>query len=140
MALNTSPETPPDEDVMKQYLEEKFAELIEKVGDGYGKPLQDELIRRLEKTIADFDEDVQALLGDLKQRSDERYEAMHRLWQEEASATEAETGEDEPTEEEPEISAWEKKLEEREQKKTTPQTESKAEPKRRHGRFSLKHK
>ena len=53
-------------DPQKQYLIEQFGNLMEKVGEGYGGPLQEELIRRMEQTIADFDEEVSEMLESLR--------------------------------------------------------------------------
>ena len=55
---NGNGEEKPKVDPQKQYLIEQFGNLMEKVGEGYGGPLQEELIRRMEQTIADFDEEV----------------------------------------------------------------------------------
>ena len=55
---NGNGEDKPMVDPQKQYLIEQFGNLMEKVGEGYGGPLQEELIRRMEQTIADFDEEV----------------------------------------------------------------------------------
>ena len=63
---NGNTEDQPKVDPQKQYLIEQFGNLIEKVGEGYGGPLQEELIRRMEQTIADFDEEVTEMLENLK--------------------------------------------------------------------------
>jgi len=55
----------PAMDPQKQYLIEQFGNLMEKVGEGYGGPLQEELIRRLGQTIADFDEEVNEMMENL---------------------------------------------------------------------------
>ncbi len=136
MATNIINEPEHDEDTIKKYLEEKFAELIEKVGEGYGQPLQDELFRRLEKTISDFDEDISELLDDLKQRSEKRYEAMKKMWVESDSEEQFEEPGEENSEEPHEISDWERKLEEKAQKSGSAGEDGK----KKHGRFSLKHK
>lgn len=132
--LNTEPVQ--DEDALKQYMEEKFTGLIEKVGEGYGKPLQDELFRRLEKTIADFNEDVTELMEELKQRSDKRYEALKKIWieGEETEPEETKSDNDEP-ETEPEMSEWERRLEEKARGSVAADSTT---GKKKHGRFSLK--
>ena len=58
MAQDKNGEDKPKMDPQKQYLIEQFGNLMEKVGEGYGGPLQEELIRRLEQTVADYDEEV----------------------------------------------------------------------------------
>ena len=49
-------------DPQKKYLMDQFGNLMEKVGDGFGGPLQEELIKRLEQTIADFHEEVSEMM------------------------------------------------------------------------------
>jgi uncharacterized protein YdiU (UPF0061 family) len=138
MAVNTSSEPVHDDDSMKQYMEEKFSELIQKVGEGYGKPLQDELIRRLEKTIADFNEDVTELLQDLQHRSEKRYAAMKKIWSEgEQVSQEEEIPAETDEEQEKELSEWERRLEEK--AKMTGHSKSDID-KKKHGRFSLRRK
>mgnify|MGYP001492726884 CR=1 FL=1 len=113
-------------DPQKQYLIEQFGNLMEKVGEGYGGPLQEELIRRMEQTIADFDEEVSEMLESLRDNSVKRHEKLKEIWEnpeqssqsEEASITtevdesasdwekrvegmESEGGDDQPKEEEP---------------------------------------
>jgi len=136
MAVKPNTEPVQDKDAIRQYMEDKFADLIEKVGEGYGQPLQDELFRRLEKTIADFDEDVTELLDDLKQRSEKRYEALKKILVEGEEVSES--GEMEPSEEveaEQEISDWERRLEE---KAKGSKVSDLPGDKKKHGRFSLK--
>ena len=67
----TAPETNGDNkgislDPQKKYLMDQFGNLMEKVGDGFGGPLQEELINRLEQTIADFHEEVSEMMASLK--------------------------------------------------------------------------
>ena len=66
---NDSGQDKPMVDPQKQYLIEQFGNLMEKVGEGYGGPLQEELIRRMEQTIADFDEEVSEMLEHLRDSS-----------------------------------------------------------------------
>ena len=54
--------------------------LMEQVGDGFGGPLQEELISRLEQTIADFHEEVNEMLGRLKENSEKRHEKLKEIW------------------------------------------------------------
>ena len=61
---------PPAVDPQQQYLMDQFGGLMDQVGDGFGGPLQEELIRRLEQTIADFHEEVSEMLGNLKDNSE----------------------------------------------------------------------
>ena len=70
----------PAMDPQKQYLIEQFGNLMEKVGEGYGGPLQEELIRRLGQTIADFDEEVNEMMESLKENSVKRHEKLKEIW------------------------------------------------------------
>ena len=78
---NGNTEDQPKVDPQKQYLIEQFGNLIEKVGEGYGGPLQEELIRRMEQTIADFDEEVTEMLENLKENSVKRHEKLKEIWE-----------------------------------------------------------
>ena len=49
---------------------DQFGNLMEQVGDGFGGPLQEELVSRLEQTIADFHEEVNEMLTNLKENSE----------------------------------------------------------------------
>ena len=64
----------PSVDPQKQYLMDQFGNLMEQVGDGFGGPLQEELIKRLEQTIADFHEEVNEMLSKLKENSEQLME------------------------------------------------------------------
>ncbi|MFQ6605903.1 MAG: hypothetical protein ACE5D8_10195 [Fidelibacterota bacterium] len=121
----------PDEtqDSQKQFLIGKFGELLEKIGDGYGKPLQEELVRRLEKTIADFHVEVEELLAELKERSVKRHEDLKRLWEQghqEESAVETDSEDQEPED----MSDWERRLEEKATGSSTPASEEETPKKR----------
>jgi hypothetical protein len=127
-------------DQQKQYLQEKLGGLLDQVGDGYGTPLLEELIRRLDRTIAEFHEEVTELLVTLKKTSVERREKLRARWEhreEPASETKSEDGLEERTDEAPEMSDWEKRLIEkakaREQKQApakTPEPAPKEKPKK----------
>jgi hypothetical protein len=78
---NDNIEGKPKVDPQKQYLIEQFGNLMEKVGEGYGGPLQEELIRRMEQTIADFDEEVSEMLEHLRDNSVKRHEKLKEIWE-----------------------------------------------------------
>ena len=78
---NDNIEDKPKVDPQKQYLIEQFGNLMEKVGEGYGGPLQEELIRRMEQTIADFDEEVSEMLEHLRDNSVKRHEKLKEIWE-----------------------------------------------------------
>ncbi|MDP6202485.1 MAG: hypothetical protein QF616_09700, partial [Candidatus Marinimicrobia bacterium] len=69
-------ESAPAVDPQQQYLMDQFGGLMDQVGDGFGGPLQEELIRRLEQTIADFHEEVNEMLGNLKDNSEKRHDRL----------------------------------------------------------------
>jgi len=108
---NGNGEDKPKVDPQKQYLIEQFGNLMEKVGEGYGGPLQEELIRRMEQTVADFDEEVSEMLEGLRDNSVKRHEKLKEIWENpnEGSSQDA-SGSDGagPPED---ASDWEKRLE-----------------------------
>ena len=44
-----------------------------------GNPLLNELVRRLNRTIEDFNEEFQGIIGDLKDNSERRHQIIHDL-------------------------------------------------------------
>ena len=68
-------------DPQKKYLMDQFGNLMEKVGDGFGGPLQEELINRLEQTIADFHEEVSEMMASLKENAEKRHEKLKEIWE-----------------------------------------------------------
>ncbi|MFL2983197.1 MAG: hypothetical protein ACJZ12_02265 [Candidatus Neomarinimicrobiota bacterium] len=106
-------------DPQKQYLMDQFGNLMEQVGDGFGGPLQEELISRLEQTIADFHEEVNEMLGRLKENSEKRHEKLKEIWNNpEAEMVDASNDsevdsrfDDAPGLNTDEMSEWEKKIE-----------------------------
>ena len=105
-------------DPQKKYLMDQFGSLMEKVGDGFGIPLQEELVRRLEQTIADFHEEVTELLENLKDNSEKRHEKLKEIWEnqeliieDEGEAEEGDDGGAAPEESGEELSDWEKRVE-----------------------------
>ena len=70
-----------DVDPQKKYLMDQFGSLMDQVGDGFGGPLQEELIRRLEQTIADFHQEVNEMLTNLKESSEKRHERLKEIWE-----------------------------------------------------------
>tara|TARA_B100000470_G_C19684918_1_gene343792 strand:+ start:412 stop:837 length:426 start_codon:yes stop_codon:yes gene_type:complete len=67
------------EELQKSYLLENFEAIIEQIGEGYGAPLQEELIRRMEKTVAEFHEDVSDLVVQLKDQSEKRQNTLKQM-------------------------------------------------------------
>ena len=107
-------------DPQKKYLMDQFGSLMDQVGDGFGGPLQEELIRRLEQTIADFHQEVNEMLTNLKESSEKRHEKLKEIWENpdahdnenKLSDSDIEPeGSDDDKEEVAELSDWEKRLE-----------------------------
>ena len=108
---NGSGEDKPKVDPQKQYLIEQFGNLMEKVGEGYGGPLQEELIRRMEQTISDFDEEVSEMLESLRDNSEKRHEKLKQIWESPEEAPASESSGDGASGASEDSSDWEKRLE-----------------------------
>ena len=132
----------PTVDPQKQYLMDRFGNLMEQVGDGFGGPLQEELISRLEQTIADFHEEVNEMLGRLKENSEKRHEKLKEIWNnpdaQKGSASENDVPNDAPEVSDEHMSALEKKLES--QSNDEPDEPKEEEPKKKKGFFGRKKK
>ena len=59
-------------EIENTYISDKITELVEKVGDQYGELLLDELFRRLDNTINDFEGEVKELFESLKKDEDKK--------------------------------------------------------------------
>ena len=62
-----------------KYLDEKLDNLLSGINSTYGQALLDELVVRLERTIKDFNEEVQKIMGNLKDNSDRKNKIIHDL-------------------------------------------------------------
>ena len=107
---NSNGEDKPKVDPQKQYLIEQFGNLMEKVGEGYGGPLQEELVRRMEQTIADFDEEVSEMLESLRDNSVKRHEKLREIWENPEQSAQSSEGNDAQLDDE-NASEWEKRVE-----------------------------
>ena len=120
-------------DPQKKYLMDQFGNLMEKVGDGFGGPLQEELIKRLEQTIADFHEEVSEMMASLKENAEKRHEKLKEIWNNpEASIEVADSQGSQSGNTESgggEMSEWERKLEEAGKLGDSDSSDSKPEPK-----------
>ena len=108
---NGNGEDKPKVDPQKQYLIEQFGNLMERVGEGYGGPLQEELIRRMEQTIADFDEEVSEMLDGLRDNSVKRHEKLKEIWENPQEAASGEASGDGGPGAPEDASDWEKRVE-----------------------------
>ena len=100
----------------ENYLNEKLDNLLSGINATYGQVLLDELMIRLQRTITDFNEEVQSIMDDLKVSSERRIHLIHDLM-EGKDLSPSKTDSDEPDESDvssddaPEMSEWEKRLE-----------------------------
>ena len=132
-------------DPQKKYLMDQFGNLMEKVGDGFGGPLQEELIKRLEQTIADFHEEVSEMMASLKENAEKRHEKLKEIWNNPDASLEVgdnQGSKTENTEPEGEMSEWERKLEEAgklgDSDSSDSKPEVKEEPPKKKGLFGRK--
>ena len=104
-----------NKDSRQNYLNEKLDNLLSGINNTYGQVLLDELVTRLQRTLDDFNEEVQEIVGDLKESSDRRNQIIHDLME----GKEATQSEDVPASESgdtsgpdiSEMSEWERRLE-----------------------------
>ena len=100
----------------QKYVNEKVAVLLDQIGDEYGESLTQQLVQRLDTTVADFHEEVTNLLSELKEKSVSRQQQLRDAWQHRfdtpLQAVENPSMETEATPSEGEDSSdWEKRLE-----------------------------
>ena len=61
-----------DTEIKNDYISDKVNDLVSKVGEQYGELLLDELFRRLDNTISDFDTEIKELFTNLKKDEDKK--------------------------------------------------------------------
>jgi len=93
----------------EQIIREKLESLLKGVNENYGKILTNELLLRLENAIKDFNEEVVALLNDLKENASLKEKMMEEI--KEGKLDEDTSAEITQTEESDNMSQWEKRLE-----------------------------
>ena len=106
----------------QDYLNNKLDDLLEGINASYGQELLNELVRRLNRTIEDFNEEFQGIIGNLKDNSERRHQILHDLMEgkelapnkatssADNSVTDTMHPENSDSNSE-EMSAWEKRLE-----------------------------
>lgn len=67
------------EESRAQYLNQKLDSLLSEINNYYGKVLLDELTFRLEKTISDFNAEVQVLFDKLKENVEHKEKILKDL-------------------------------------------------------------
>ena len=99
-------------DGRQNYLNEKLDNLLSGINASYGQVLFDELVTRMQRTLADFNEEVEGIMGDLKNSSDRRNQIIHDLMEgKESSSDGASSDGDDTPAGGTEMSEWEKRLE-----------------------------
>ena len=104
-----------NKDGRQNYLNEKLDNLLSGINNTYGQVLLDELVIRLQRTLADFNEEVQGIMGELKDSSDRRNQIIHDLMEGKETAQKdsavSEKANDDSGPDTSEMSEWEKRLE-----------------------------
>ncbi len=59
-------------EIKNDHISEKVTELVNKVGDQYGEVLLEELFRRLDNTVNDFEDEIKELFASLKKDEDKK--------------------------------------------------------------------
>ena len=106
----------------QDYLNNKLDDLLEGINASYGQALLNELVRRLNRTIEDFNEEFQDIIGNLKDNSERRHQILHDLMEGKelepkkasSSGDKTDTGimdQERSDSNAEEMSAWEKRLE-----------------------------
>ena len=93
-------------DFNQDYLNDKLHAIGDKLGDAYGEPLLSELIKRMERTVAHFNEEVDVMVNTLSSRTKNQKKLLASM-----------RGED-PNLIDVELSDLEKKLESKDQVKS----------------------
>ena len=101
-----------DSEDRKKYLSEKLDDLMDGISGSYGVILMEELLKRLEQTINEFNNEVQVLMKSLKENNNERNKLIKEIKSEDKISNISNLDDDQKKE----LSAWEKKLEELDKK------------------------
>jgi len=102
-----------DSEDRKKYLSDKLDDLMDGISGSYGVVLMEELLKRLEQTINEFNNEVQVLMKSLKENNNERNKLMKEIKSVDKASTISQIDDDNDKKE---LSAWEKKLEELDKK------------------------
>jgi DNA anti-recombination protein RmuC len=90
-------------------LSEKLESLLQGIHEQYGNALTDELIARLENTIADFNEEIDSLMSELKENATLKEKLMEDI--KSGKNEKNDEPKEDSAEEVKEVSEWEKRLE-----------------------------
>ena len=95
-----------------KYLEEKFDNLLDIIGETYGNVLMEELISRLDCAIDEFNQDMSKVLSEMKIKEDKRQKMYNMIKSGNIPSSDTDS-----TSNENDVSTeWEKKIEEIESK------------------------
>tara|TARA_Y100000816_G_scaffold71506_1_gene47973 strand:- start:174 stop:518 length:345 start_codon:yes stop_codon:yes gene_type:complete len=100
----------------ESYLNEKLDNLLSGMDNVYGQVLLDELIIRLQRTLEDFNEEIESIVGGLKDSSERRNQIIHDLMEGNESVPVEDASDDQMSSDTSgldtsEMSEWEKRLE-----------------------------
>ena len=141
MDNNNEPKEVQPEEIQKSYLLENFEAIIEQIGEGYGAPLQEELIRRMEKTVAEFHKDVSDLVVQLKDQSEKRQNTLKQMLNsDDQEIVDKIVDEVVDIPEEREMSDYERRLENMDSPKKDDQDKTDDQKKKKRGFFKRKKK
>jgi hypothetical protein len=60
-------------DSRMKFLQENLTSLMNGIDANYGQTLMDELMKRLEQTVSEFNEEVKIMLGKLQEKEEEKH-------------------------------------------------------------------
>lgn len=117
----------------KKYLMAKIEELTDSVAPGYGEAFLDELMLRLHNTVSVFNDELFALIEQLKSNSKKRNEVMKNIFEnkELEKTSDINIFNDPLSNAMSEMSEWEKKFEEKNKDKKNNIKLTEEEPKKR---------
>jgi len=98
----------------EQFVKDKVDALLEKVTEGLGEPMQQELADRLENTVNDFHTDAADMIENLKTKSEERRGELKKIWEHRSDEQTAKPVSDSSEETPVDSSDWEKRIESKE--------------------------
>ena len=96
------------------YLNDKLDDLLDGINASYGEELFNELVKRLERTVNDFNDEISVLTEEVKGNSEKRAEIIHTLMEGQDMAqteTTDDVGQKTSNLDSEILSEWEKRLE-----------------------------
>ena len=96
------------------YLNDKLDDLLDGINASYGEELFNELVKRLERTVNDFNDEISVLTEEVKGNSEKRADIIHTLMEGQDMAqteTTDDVGQETSNLDSEILSEWEKRLE-----------------------------